>query len=198
MHSHQKLEKVPAISCAAQARSLKPVCCSWEQRERLQSCNLRKSGGQQVLKCDRKEYWKRADWYSVDPQKFLSSIIDGVKQSAFGLPYITTETKEAREYSLKVNVIGLFEHGTTNKLGEPTLTEEHKPAAIFIIEMVHLFLTAKDENGLLPELVFSQMDNCPRENYGYYVFAYFERLVALSLFYDVTASILPVGLMQRD
>ena len=64
---------------------------------------------------ERREYKKKKDKARLQPTEYLSMIVDGADQSAFGLPHFVIKTKDDRGHSLKVRLLGLLEHNQVNK-----------------------------------------------------------------------------------
>ena len=152
----------------------------------------------QFVARERMEYQKKKDRARTHSNDYLSIIIDGADQSAFGLPHFTTSTKSQRGHAMKVKLVGLLEHQVENKLSLLTMTQEHATGSNHVIEVIHRFLSRKRADGPLPPKFFVQLDNCSRENKNRYVMGYFEMLVANSVFQSVEIGFLPVGHTHED
>lgn len=147
---------------------------------------------------ERMAYTVKRDRARLEPSSYLSIIIDGADQSAFGLPHFVTSVKSARGHSLKVKLIGLLHHAIPNNLTLFTMTEDHETGANHIVETVHRFINLYSSRGPLPRTLYVQLDNCSRENKNHYLMAYLESLVALRVFDVVEAGFLPVGHTHDD
>ncbi len=152
----------------------------------------------EFIKRERLEYKKKRDEAIIEPDSYLSIIVDGADQSAFGLPHFTTSTKAQKGHSLKVKLIGLLEHAQVNKLHLFTLTGEYETGANHIIEVIHRFLMVRSKEGHFPPKMFIQLDNCMRENKNRYLLSYFECLVQWNVFSEVEVGFLPVGHTHED
>ncbi len=147
---------------------------------------------------ERMEYQKKKDRARLNPSEYCSIIIDGADQRAYGLPHFVTKTKEQKGLAMKLKVIGLLEHDLQNVLHIFTMTEEHETGANHVVECIHRFLNSRRNRGVLPRILFVQMDNCTRENKNRYLLSYLESLVSLDLFDVVEAGFLPKGHTHED
>ena len=147
---------------------------------------------------ERREYKKKRDYARLQPNKYLSIIVDGADQSAFGLPHFMIKTKDDRGHSLKVRLIGLLEHNQQNKLRLFTLTEEFPTGANHVVEAIHRFLSDRVHSSELPRTFYIQVDNCVKENKNRFLFAYIESLIRWNLFDEILVSFLPVGHTHED
>ena len=159
---------------------------------------LRKNKHLDFINRERMMYTLRRDRARLDPSSFLSIIIDGADQSAFGLPHFTTSVKTARGHSLKVKLVGLLHHAVPNNLHLFTMTDDHATGANHIVETVHRFINSQSVKGPLPRTFNVQLDNCSRENKNHFLMAYLESLVALKVFDVVEVGFLPRGHTHDD
>jgi len=158
----------------------------------------RKAAHLNAIRRERIEYKKKRDRSILHPDQYLSMIIDGADQSAFGLPHLTVVTKDDRGQALKVRLVGVLHHGRPNKLRLFTLTAEHQTGANHIVETIHRFLNELAQKGPLAKTLYLQLDNCIRENKNRFLFAYLESLVHWGVFDDVIVGFLPVGHTHED
>lgn len=147
---------------------------------------------------ERVEYRKKQELAKIEPSRYLSIIIDGADQSAYGLPHFCSSTKDQRGESLKVKVVGVLEHKVKNKLLLLTMTDDYESGSNHIIESLHRYFIQRDTEGHFPETLFVQFDNCTRENKNKYTMAYLESLVSWGMFKEVIAAFLPVGHTHED
>ena len=147
---------------------------------------------------ERIEYQKKRDRSKLHSKEYLSIIIDGADQSAFGLPHFTPNVKNQRGHAMKVQFVGLLDHPLPNDLLLPTMTQEHKTGANHVVEVLHRYLTRRLADGTLPPKLFVQLDNCSRENKNHYVMGYFEFLVATKVYRSVEVGFIPVGHTHED
>ncbi|MEM9681301.1 MAG: hypothetical protein AAF901_13340, partial [Bacteroidota bacterium] len=147
---------------------------------------------------ERCEYRQKAEKAKLFPSKYLSIIIDGADQSAFGLPHFCSSTKDQRGHSLKVRLVGVLDHAVINRLLLMTLTQEYESGANHIIEAIHRYLVIRSADGDLPKILYVQMDNCTRENKNRYLMAHLECLVSWGLFESIEVGFLPIGHTHED
>ena len=151
-----------------------------------------------MMRRERLEYKKKRDMAILQPQRYLSFIVDGADQSAYGLPRFETTTKGERGHAMKVRLIGVLRHAVPNQLHLFTMTEEFPTGANHIIEAIHRVLTTVQENQSLPKQLYIQLDNCSKENKNRFLFSYLECLVAWRLFDEIIVGFLPVGHTHED
>ncbi len=147
---------------------------------------------------ERREYKKKRDKARLQPTEYMSMIVDGADQSAFGLPHFMIKTKDDRGHTIKVRLVGLLEHNQVNKLRLFTLTEEFPSGANHVIEAIHRFLAERINESALPRVFYIQVDNCTKENKNRYIFAYIESLIRWNIFDQVEVGFLPVGHTHED
>ena len=147
---------------------------------------------------ERVQYKMKRERAILHPNKFLSIIIDGADQTAFGLPHFVVNTKESRGHALKVKMVGLIEHCRPNKLHLFTMTEEHETGANHIVETLHRYLTMRKAFSTIPRILYLQLDNCSRENKNRYLLGYVECLLRWNIFDEIEVGFLPVGHTHED
>lgn len=117
------------------------------------------------------------------PEKYSCIIIDGMDQNKTNLPCLRKASKSTSSlYRLKTHLTGVLDH---------TRTEHGKQVSIFmdILQWPHdsnltisiinraLFMHMERTDGVLPPVLYVQMDNTSRENKNKFVLAYFALLV---------------------
>ncbi len=158
----------------------------------------RKRAHLDFIENERLEYRRKRNNSIRNPSKYCSLIIDGADQSAYGLPHFTTTTKDVVGLAMKVRLIGVLQHASTNTLRLFTMTEEHKTGSNHIVEALHRSLNDMAMTESLPSSLFLQADNCFRENKNRYLFGFAEALVAWKLFDEVEVAFLPKGHTHED
>ena len=133
---------------------------------------------------------KKRDKARLQPDQFLSIIIDGADQSAFGLAHFMVKSKDDRGHALKVRLIGLLEHNQLNRLRLFTLTEEYPTGANHVVEAVHRFLTDRINQSVFPRTFYIQVDNCTKENKDRFFFSYVKSLIRWKLFDEIVVAFL--------
>lgn len=156
----------------------------------------RKRAHIQAVMKERLEYRKKREKAMLHPRRYISFIIDGADQSAFGIPHFCTNVKSTTGNAMKVRLIGALEHGQPNKLLLMTLTEEYETGANHIIQALHVCLNKHE--GKLPEVLYLQLDNCTKENKNRFFFSFLEFLVQNGTFKQIFVGFLPVGHTHED
>lgn len=145
---------------------------------------------------ERLEYKKKRDMSKQESSRYLSLIIDGADQSAFGLPHFTVKTKSQTGHAIKVRLIGILEHAVQNKLILLTMTDDFESGANHIIEALHVCLN--DHDGDIPSTIYIQLDNCGKENKNRFLFSFLEFLVCMKVCKVIEVGFLPVGHTHED
>ena len=118
-----------------------------------------------MVKEERRQYSHRKEQARKQPTKYMSIVVDGADQKAFGLPHVLENSKSDRGHKLKVKCVGCLQHASTNKLRLYIMTDELLTGANHIIEVVHRSLgDHKIEGGRLSQVLYVQVDNCTRDN----------------------------------
>lgn len=70
---------------------------------------------------------------AISPFEYMSLVIDGADQSAFGRPHFVTVTKNTKEHVRKVKLVGIMEQNVDNRVPLYTMTENFEIGADHII-----------------------------------------------------------------
>lgn len=159
----------------------------------------KKTEHQKMIRRERQGYSRKCEEAKLYPEQFMSVIVDGADQSAFGLPHFTFSTKNTSGHSIKIKLVGVLEHGSSKSLSLYVMTEEFETGSNHIIEAIHRTLQKKSLAApKFPPVLYIQLDNCVRENKNRFTLAYLECLVAWGVFAEVQASFLPIGHTHAD
>ena len=127
-----------------------------------------------------------------NPNKYLGLIIYGMDQNKTVLPHFScTPKKLQEEYFIQFHLVGCM-----------VFNEKMFPRVYFIAPNIHI-----DENmtitiihdmvthwyGILPEVLYLQLDNTSRENKNQVLFGYLNMLVELGIFKKIKVGFLLVG-----
>lgn len=115
-------------------------------------------------------YRKKNDQTMLHGSNYMSIIIDGSDQSAYGLPHFTIHSKAENGHSNKVRLVSLLHQRIPNKLILLTMSEEHENSDNHIIEVFHVCLNSQEKP--LPENLYLQLDNCVKDNNNRYIFSF--------------------------
>ena len=129
---------------------------------------------------------------------FLSLIIDGADQQAYGLPHFCAKSKTTESmHKLPLHLMGVIVHGVGNY--GFTYLPNIKGGNNVTIEVLHRVLTdLKKDRGFLPPVLYLQLDNTSKQNKGRFLLGYLAFLVELGVFEQVQLSFLPVGHTHED
>lgn len=125
------------------------------------------------------------------PDKYMCLIIDGMDQNKTNLPCLRKAAKSTSNlFRVRTHLTGVLDH---------TRTDYGKKVYVFldILQWPHdsnlttslinrvLFLHMKRKDGILPPVLYVQMDNTSRENKNKFVMGYFAMLVECGIFRKV-------------
>jgi hypothetical protein len=125
------------------------------------------------------------------PDKYMCIIIDGMDQNKTNLPCLRKAAKSTSSlFRLRTHLTGVLDH---------TRTDYGKKVYVFmdILQWPHdsnlttsiisrvLFLHMQQNGGVLPPVLYVQMDNTSRENKNKFVMGYFALLVKCGIFRKV-------------
>lgn len=127
-----------------------------------------------------------------NPEKYLGICIDGMDQKKTELPHFTRCPKSMDEkYFIAIHVVGclVFNRQLTANvfLNYPNI---HNDSNLTIHVIQHILNTWE---GVLPPVLYLQLDNTARENKNKFVMAYLNMLVYTGVFRKVKVSFLLVG-----
>lgn len=80
---------------------------------------------------------------AISPSDYMSIVVDGADQSAFGLPHFVTVTKDTKGHAIKIKLVGLIEHGVDNRIALYTMSENFETGANHVVECLHRYCGAK-------------------------------------------------------
>jgi hypothetical protein len=133
------------------------------------------------------------------PGSYLSMIIDGADQSKYNLPYWCERSHASDDPNrLKMHLYGVLCHGRRayTFVVPDHEAQGHNPTIQIIWQViVDQYVTNK---GVLPSVLFLQLDNTTRQNKGRYVLAFLALLVEHGIFERVYVCFLPVGHTHED
>lgn len=151
----------------------------------------------EFIRLKRAVYHKVRFMARIEPERFLSMIIDGMDQKKTNLPWIWPVDKAiASLMRIKTHITGVIMHG-------------HKPSCLLF---VHFLDVPHDPNltchiinqsllslqGPIPRNFNLQLDNTSKENKNSTVLVYLAILLLKGVFDSVTVSFLPVGHTHED
>lgn len=127
--------------------------------------------------------------------KYICMIIDGMDQNKTNLPCSRKSAKSTCSlYRLRTHLTGVLDHTSTDhgKLVFAFMDILQWPhdsnlTLSLISRVLHFHLQRND--GLLPPVLYLQMDNTSKENKNKYVLGYFSFLVQVGIFRKVSVSI---------
>ena len=69
-----------------------------------------------MIREERRMYKHRSDRAVGNPKKYLSIVVDGADQNAYGLPHIIDQSKSDKVHKLNLKCVGLLQHARINML----------------------------------------------------------------------------------
>ena len=149
---------------------------------------------------EREAYYDRRRLAYTQPDKYLSMIVDGADQSAYGLPHFWIIDKSVTElYRLRNHLMGVIVHG--QGLFGFSFLDNFKHGANITCEAIHRVLVKEFERRgriPMPRIFFLQLDNTTKQCKSQYIIAYLGLLVGWDVFEEVILSYLPVGHTHED
>ena len=143
---------------------------------------------------ERDSYYLRRLKALTEPNKYLSIIIDGSDQAAFGLPHIIDKDKKtASQHKIPLHLMGALVHGRSTY--GFTYLNNVKHGTNIVIECLHRIINDMPE---LPETLFLQLDNTWKQNKNQFMIGFAGCLVQWGIFKRVVVSFLPVGHTHED
>ncbi|KXJ18305.1 hypothetical protein AC249_AIPGENE23463 [Exaiptasia diaphana] len=146
---------------------------------------------------ERNHYYANRLKAELEPEKYLSLIVDGMDQAKTNLPHVTTISKTEQSHYLKSHVTGAISHGHRRVFSFVDLLQWKHDTNLTLNVLLQIFLRIAKEKRLPPYLLL-QMDNCYRECKNKYVMAFASYLVEIELFKEVYVSYLMVGHTHED
>ena len=152
----------------------------------------------EYIKMERDYYTSKKDQARLNPCEYLSLVLDGSDQSAYGIPHFREISKTtATAHKMKCHLVGVISHGN-QKVFTYTITERWPHGSNLTIEILQRTLTMLEQDSRLPPVLYLQMDNCSRENKNQFVLGFLCWLVARRIFREIQMSFLPVGHTHVD
>ena len=147
---------------------------------------------------ERGSYYKRQTRAEVNPEKYISMIIDGSDNSQYWSPYFRERTSTSQSsWKVGLHVMGAVVHGRAAYAY--TILDTCPLGANVTIDILHRVLEAELlEHGSLPRILYLQLDNTTRQCKNRYVLGWLAYLVQIGLFDEVYVSFLPKGHTHED
>ena len=107
--SHIKIRRVHRFTLCGDCEAYKSAMRTGAKTgARLAQIMADKKAHYDLVATERQAYKMNQDNAKLNPSEYISVVIDGADQSAFGLPHFVTITKDTKGHSLKVKLIGLL------------------------------------------------------------------------------------------
>jgi hypothetical protein len=132
------------------------------------------------------------------PQEYISISLDGTSKFPQGFPGFPTKAKsDGNEERLKLHIEIAMVHGRRPRVF--VAWEDIAGDANLITEILTRVLKAEEnDRGVLPKILYLQLDNCARENKNTYLLMFLVWLVERNIFDIIYVSFLPVGHTHFD
>ncbi len=171
---------------------------TWNRKKSEEICRKHRAHLDWV-KAERLYYHDKIGKAVRSPDKFLSIILDGTDQTAYGMPHFSNVSHISGQggHKLKVHLVGVLVHGRGTYCY--TILDKFEHGSSLTVECLQrTFKRIEEEEGSLPETLFLQLDNCWRENKNQFLLGYLTWLVDRGIFKDVEISFLPKGHTHED
>ena len=157
----------------------------------------------EFIKQERTYYESKKAAARGNSNAYLSMVIDGADQSAYGMPHFCEITKtSSHAHKQRYHLIGVIVHGNPNCSYMYTCTDRWEHGSNSTIEVLQRTLkdleSTKYKHMKFPDTFYLQMDNCWRENKNRYVLGYLCWLAKRGIFKEIYLSFLPVGHTHSD
>jgi hypothetical protein len=131
------------------------------------------------------------------PDHFMFIVADGMDSSKTYMPHVSTTSLASKQYSntglpLQTKLSGVLSEGFSF-IANVMYPHYEQGASAFCTILHQALISAHNERGKLPPVLFLQLDNCGRENKNHTVFAYLAYLVQKHVFTKIYVNFLPVG-----
>lgn len=127
---------------------------------------------------------------------YLSIQMDGTDQLPFGIPSFAEIFKKEGHSRIKFHeLVAVIDHGPQREVIVYDSMEHlpHNPNLIIDALQRTLKHVERGSDGVLPDTLLLQFDNCFRENKNAYISSYLANLVERGVFKEIRMSFLPVG-----
>jgi hypothetical protein len=151
-----------------------------------------------MVKSERKAYYQRGLMACLEPNHYLSLIIDGADQSRFGLPHFAEADHSCMSlWRIHTYLMGVLNHGR-----QPmaiTYLPNIKQGTNVTTDCFHYaILRTYARFGRIPKVAFLQIDNTAKQCKSKYMMGFAGYLVHIGVFREVVISFLPVGHTHED
>ncbi|KXJ07141.1 hypothetical protein AC249_AIPGENE5999 [Exaiptasia diaphana] len=167
-----------------------------DEQQRMEIQDKRQRHLQQQC-AERNHYYGNRLKAELEPNKYLSLIVDGMDQAKTNLPHVTTISKAEESHYLKSHVTGAISHGHRRVFSFVDLLQWKHDTNFTLNVLLRIFQSLTKDNRLPPYLLL-QMDNCYRECKNKYIMAFASHLVEIKMFKEVHISYLMVGHAHED
>jgi len=151
----------------------------------------------QLIQEERAAYHNKRDLARMEPNKYISVIMDGSTQYGYNMPHFkyTTKTNSSIE-KMKLHVTGVLVHGWRAFMY--TSNDRWIGGSSLSVEILQRTLSHLERDRALPPVFYLQLDNTGKDNKNNYFFVYLAWLVFRHIFQRIEVSFLPVGHTHED
>ena len=151
-----------------------------------------------LVREERGSYWRRRDKARRNPERYMSIIIDGADQSAFGVPHFREKDHTTQgAFTMGVKIMGAIVHGF-GAFAFTHLDHVKSGANATMDVLVRVLQIYKDERGQLPPKLYLQLDNTVKQCKNKFLMSFLAMLVEHGVFEECVVSFLPVGHTHED
>lgn len=156
-----------------------------------QPCNL--SLWLVAYRTERKKYYLHRQKARLNPEKYLTIILDGMDQNKTNVPSLLREAKSSQNLlRLRTHLTGALVH-TRSSHGKHIyavydLLQWPHDSNLTIQVLCQVLLKVREGSQALPHVLYLQLDNCGRENKNCYILGFCCLLAKRKVFKKVCTS----------
>ena len=169
-------------------------------RDEVQDLKAKEYAHAKFVRAERATYYLRRALARNQPDKYLSLIIDGADQQAFGSPHFVTRSKATEnEWRIPLSLMGAIAHGYG--IYGFSYLPNIRHGSNLVMEVLHRILNQMWHNNggkKLPPILFLQLDNTAKQNKCKYLLGFLALLVHYNVFEEILVSFLLVGHTHED
>jgi hypothetical protein len=150
------------------------------------------------VKRERGTYAKHSCEAQLNPESFLSIIIDGADAARYSLPYFRSASHLSdAAWKLKVHILGAIAHGRdTYAFLLPSHIAQGNNVTCEVLRRV--IDDVRKQEGKLPPILKLQLDNTAKQNKSRFLIGFCQHLVDAGVFKYIELNFLPVGHTHED
>ncbi|KXJ05596.1 hypothetical protein AC249_AIPGENE17471, partial [Exaiptasia diaphana] len=156
-----------------------------DAKQRRRMTNMRKVHLLRQM-AERRNYYMHGIKARLEPNRYLSMMLDGMDQNKTRIPHFSQTTKiDDGLGKLKTHITGVLVNARSTAYAYVDVCEYPHDPNLTINLIMSALSEEQKKQGKLPPILYLQMDNCGRENKNAAVLSFLGLLVQLELFVKV-------------